>query len=521
MKSEHTVAVAMVVNGSGKTSTLEYLCDRCLDMVIFAVLILGLVTMLIVSACADFGGPGQSARDEAGAAAEFTSFLDIELPKLMERYDVPGLVITIVRQGRPVWSGAYGYADRGKQRPMTTDTVVRAESISKSVTAWGVMQLIEAGELSLDTPVVQFVPEDLFRDSRFDPQSITVEMLLSNSSGLPLGTIGPSTEYPPGSETPSIVEFVSKDAQVASAPGSEFNYSNIGFNLLEVVIQEASGEEFSDYMRDRVLLPLGMQQSDFAWRSSYTDTIATGYELGGDPVGPYIYPAAASGGLFSTVEDLARFVAASVASDDATILPLASITALHMPRIEIPGLFGFVADSYAHGHFVETLPDGRRAVWHGGQGHGWMTHFHAVPESGDGIVVVTNSQRSWPLMAELLAGWSRWSGLGAVKFARVVHAGTVARLLLATLLAAVAVQVIRLTRGIKTGRRRWSPSLRGPKALRALQALSGIGLAGLLIWRATLPYTFESSIFPTLVGWAAITLGALSAVLVMSAAFPD
>ncbi len=72
--------------------------------------------------------------------------------------------------------------------------------------------------------------------------------------------------------------------------------------------------------------------------------------------------------------------------------------------MKIPGLFGFAADAYGFRHFIETLPDRRRAVWHGGQGHGWMTHFHAIPESGDGIVILTNSQRSWPFMSRVPTG---------------------------------------------------------------------------------------------------------------------
>jgi CubicO group peptidase (beta-lactamase class C family) len=489
------------------------------------------IIAFVMVGCAVGGGEvSPSAADAAGSESaaraapleEYVSQLESELSQLMERYDIPGAAIAIVREGRLVWSGAYGYADRDAARPMTVDTVVRAESISKSVTAWGVMHLVQAGELALETPVTDLVSNDLFLESEHDPSSITVRMLLSNSSGLPLGTIGPVTEYSPGSPTPSATEFVSGDARLVRAPGSSFIYSDVGFNLLEIIVQRVSEREFPDYMRDSVLAPLGMSNSEFGWRSTYTGRIATGYELGGDPVGAYVYPASASGGLFSTVEDLARFVTAGVAPHDSAgaILSPAAVEKMHAPETEIPGLFGFVADAYGYGHFVETLPDGRRAVWHGGQGHGWMTHFHAVPESGDGIVIVTNSQRSWPLMARILEGWSRWAGLGSVKFARVVLAGTVARFLVATLFAITVIQIIRLVGGIRFGRRRWRASSRRSVLLRTLQAVAGTALAILLIWRVTEPYVFESSIFPTVVGWAAITVAVMSVTLLVSAAFP-
>src|SRR5690606_26332007 len=120
---------------------------------------------------------------------------------------------------------------------------------------------------------------------------------------------------------------------------------------------------------------------------------ATGYDLRGAPVPPYVYPVRASGGLLATVDDVARFVAASMTTPGARtspVLAIESVHQLHVPRVRIAGLYWFVADAYGAGHFTEELRDGRLAVWHGGQGHGWMSHFHAVPEAGDGIVILTN-----------------------------------------------------------------------------------------------------------------------------------
>lgn len=85
------------------------------------------------------------------------------------------------------------------------------------------------------------------------------------------------------------------------------------------------------------------------------------------------------------------------------VLNYRSITDLYKPVVKVPGLYGIAFNSYGLGHFIEYLPEGLKAVSHGGQGHGWMTHFHFIPEMGDGIVILTNSQRSWPLIAGVLA----------------------------------------------------------------------------------------------------------------------
>lgn len=100
---------------------------------------------------------------------------------------------------------------------------------------------------------------------------------------------------------------------------------------------------------------------------------------------------------------------------------------LHSPQTEVSGLFGYAADGYGLGHFTETLSDGRRAVWHGGQGYGWMSHMHLVPETGDGIIILSNSQRAWPLFSVILRDWSNSLGVAPVGMSRVLWAETAAR----------------------------------------------------------------------------------------------
>jgi hypothetical protein len=226
--------------------------------------------------------------------------------------------------------------------------------------------------------------------------------------------------------------------------------------------------------------------------------------------------------LFAHVEDIARFVMAGMTDSYSkqAVLSGQSIQAIHAPQVDIPGMFGVVADSYGFGHFIEVLSDGRKAVWHGGQGHGWMTHFHAVPESGDGIVILTNSQRSWPFIAEVLSNWARWCGFGSVKFTRIKFATSVF-LVMICIVALVSLSLAyRLVRGLLSCNRRFAPFSRKSLGIRLLQAT--LGLAGItaLVWSATRPYTFVSSIFPGTAAWAGATFIVLAAIMVVSALFP-
>jgi CubicO group peptidase (beta-lactamase class C family) len=459
----------------------------------------------------------------------FTAHLDERLPRLMDRYDVPGATLALVQRGEVAWTGAYGYADRAQRRPMTVDAVFRAESISKPVTAWGVMRLVEQGRIDLDAPVERYLGDVEFPETAYDERAVTVRRLLSNSAGLPLGPIGSGAEYPPESDMPSLRDYLSEEARLVQEPGAEFAYSNVGYNALELLIEEVTGRDFAAYMADEVLQPLGMRRSRFGWTEGLRDAMPMGYELDSTPVPPYVYPVNASGGLLAPVEDIARFVGAETTGSfiksppdtkGRVVLQPESIRQLHRPQVEIGGLFGFVADAYGLGHFLETLPDGRHAVWHGGQGHGWMTHFHAVPESSDGIVILTNSERSWPLMAQVLRDWARWSELGSVKFAIITFATTALWILTGLIALAALGQAYRLAHGWRSGRRKWAPLARAARLRRSLQALGAIGVIALLAWSLAQPYLFVTSVFPNAASWAGITLFLGATVMGLSALLP-
>jgi hypothetical protein len=149
-----------------------------------------------------------------------------------------------------------------------------------------------------------------------------------------------------------------------------------------------------------------------------------------------------------------------------------------------------------------------------------MTHFHAVPATGDGIVILTNSERSWPLMARVLRDWSQWSGGGAVQFSRIVHATTALWGLIGLIALTALGQAIRLGRGWWRGRRRWAPFARTARFARSLQAAAAVGVIAALAWSLAQPYLFVTSIFPIAAPWAGITLLVGALVLALSAVLP-
>jgi CubicO group peptidase (beta-lactamase class C family) len=482
----------------------------------FPLLLFSLLVLVFSLTC------GPNPVEQGDSPDSFTTYLDDRIPCLMERYDIPGVCLAVIHKGTPAWSAAYGWADSEEKRKMTVDALCRVESISKTVTAWGIMNLVEKGVLQLYAPISEYLEGWTLPESEYKEQDITIRHLLSNNAGMPLGPVGTKSEYDPQSQVPDVRDYLTEEARLISDPGLGFLYSNVGFNLLELIIEEATGQNFADYMADEILNPLGMHHSSFAWQSGMRQVIPTGYELQGKPVAPYVYAYKASGGLFATVDDIARFVCAGMTGRfySADLLNKAAVRRLYEPEAKIPGLFGYVADFYGLGHFIEILPNGQKAVWHGGQGHGWMTHFHSVPKTGDGIVILTNSQRSWPFIARVLSDWAIWSGLGSVKMGVIKSAAVVAKIFIGLIVLVSVFLALRLAVDIFSGKRKFGPFSSQHKTARLFQALAGILIIGILWWCELQPYLFISSIFPNLIGRTGFSLLFLSIILIIMSLFP-
>ena len=461
------------------------------------------------------------AADGPGTAGSSAARLDARLPALMERYDVPGVGVAVVRDGELAWSAAYGHADAARDRPMTTDRVFRTESISKPVTAWAVMRLVEQGRIGLDDPVAQHLTSWELPGPPGWSDDVTVRRLLSHSSGMALGSIG--EQYPPTGDIPSLAEHLGRQARLVDEPGAGFRYSNPGFDVLELLIEDVTGRDFAGHMAEEVLEPLGMASSSFAWSEELAGALASGHDLRGDPVDPYVYPSMASGGLLATVDDVGRFVAAGLADPTdrgGAVLSPRGVGELATPTVDMAGVYRAVADAHGLGYFVETMPDGRDAVFYGGQGNGWLTHLHAVPATGDGIVVLTNSQRSWPLIAHMLRDWTDARGLPSVGMSRIVAATTGLWVVIGLIAALSVGQAWRVARRLRRREGRPAPPSRAGAARRAVAGGLAVGVTAALVWAVTRDYLFVTSVFPVAAPWLGVALAGAAVALALTALLP-
>ena len=179
-------------------------------------------------------------------------------------------------------------------------------------------------------------------------------------------------------------------------PGAQFSYSGGGFTLLQLIIEEVTGETFSAYMQREVLDPLGISHSSFEWRADLRPATAVAYSEWGSPLPNYLFTEQAAG-LYTTAPDLARFVAAEMPGPHGEpagrgVLSPDTLSLMFNPVILPWGL----------GQSISTLPDGSKLIQHGGSNSGWKAFIVANPKWGVGFVILTNSDNGENLFEKVL-----------------------------------------------------------------------------------------------------------------------
>jgi CubicO group peptidase (beta-lactamase class C family) len=302
---------------------------------------------------------------------------------------VPGLAVALVDDGRVGWARGYGLADRSTRVPVTPATRFQAASVSKPVTAWGVLRLVERGRIGLDEPAVGHLRRWRPLRSPFDADGITVRRLLSHTAGLSVhGYAGQTLDRP----LPTIERSLSGEAggsfpvELLEPPGRGWRYSGGGYSVLQLLVEELTGRSFAEFMRAEVLEPLGMRASSFAWRR--TAATACPHDLDGHPVPDFAFAEQAAAGLVTAAPDLARFLAAALPGPEGeppgrgVISPAAvRLTLTAAPAAE--GRWGL-------GYGLGLLPNGDRLAYHEGANRGWRAGLALLPDRRAGIAVLTN-----------------------------------------------------------------------------------------------------------------------------------
>ena len=260
------------------------------------------------------GQPGSTATAKSKDTHSFTSTVDVVTPSLLREYAVPGAAVALIQKGRVVWMHGYGFANVASAAPITPETVFNVGSISKSPTAWAVMRLVDSGRVDLDSPVDFYLKRWHLPPSAFDNTQVTVRRVLSHTSGISNHDFhgwDPETALPPIEDTLSG-KTGTGEVRVVSTPGSGFQYSGANYAILQLLIEEVSGQSFQEYVKANVFQPLHMSNSQYGLPPKFQDVMATPYDGLGGALPILRYNELSAAGLTMTFRDLAAFATAGL-----------------------------------------------------------------------------------------------------------------------------------------------------------------------------------------------------------------
>ncbi len=311
----------------------------------------------------------------------------------MRQKHQPGLALGIVSDGELLWGRGYGDADIDAKTPVTLDTRFRIASISKTFTAVAILQLRDAGALSLDDPVSRYL--DWF-DLRYEgAPEITIRNLLTHTSGLPRDSHNPMwTEC----DAPEWDEFVKelKTRPPTRPPYKKFAYSNVGYSLLGGIIEQVSSQSWASYLQQSIVDPLGMTETRPVPHSD-DPLLATGYSQINDdyirkPMPFFLMNGfEASANFASSIKDLAKYAAFHLTEADNAVLSPHSLRDMH----RIHWLEPTWRSGYGLGSMQYKLDDWSISG-HGGGYPGYLTGFTLCREHKTAVIVLTNALGSAP-----------------------------------------------------------------------------------------------------------------------------
>jgi CubicO group peptidase (beta-lactamase class C family) len=327
----------------------------------------------------------------SSATAQFDEVRASIKKKLVAR-NVPSLAVAVAQDGKIIWEEGFGWADREKRIPATEHTMYSLASISKPITATGLMVLVERGRVDLDRPINDYLGQAKLNGRAFDASKATVRRVANHTAGLPLHYQFFYRDEP--FQRPEMDETIRRYANLVTPPGERSQYSNLGYGLIDYVIQRVSGKSYPDFMREEVFVPLELTRTSVHIGPGLEHFTATRYAPDGTPIPFYDFDHPGGSAVFSSAHDLVRFGMFHLKNhlaDQRPILTDDSIDEVHRPTaMEKDG------SGYGIGWGSGTSKKGLRTVSHGGGMGGVSTTLCLLPEENAVVVVLCNSSSGLP-----------------------------------------------------------------------------------------------------------------------------
>ncbi|MBP6004088.1 MAG: beta-lactamase family protein [Pyrinomonadaceae bacterium] len=381
-----------------------------------------MIIVLGLSAAAQVKQPAV-AFDPSYKSAEFTDPARLDrikltfpaIEKIYKEYAAknhfPGIAFGIVVDGKLVFSGSDGFTDIEKKIPVTSSSLFRIASMSKSFTAMAILKLRDDGKLSLDDPAYLYVPE--LKNQKYptaDSTHITIRQLLTHGAGFPEDN--PWGDRQLADTNRELSELLERQISFSNPPGIAYEYANLGFALLGRIVTKVSGKPYQQYIRENIWRPLGMNTSEWEYANVDPDKLAHGYRWERERWNEetLLHDTAdgswgAMGSMISSIDEFGKYMAFHLSawppSNAAETGPIkrASVREMHHPwrfnslnpNFKYPG--GRVcatAGAYSYGLGWLRDCDERVYVGHSGGLPGFGSQWRVMPEYGIGVVAFGN-----------------------------------------------------------------------------------------------------------------------------------
>lgn len=323
-------------------------------------------------------------------AFQDTAQLENFIRREMAGKGLPAISVALVDDQKIIWSKGFGFADPDRKIPATADTVYRAGSVSKLFTDIGIMQLVERGALNLDAPITSYLPD-------FD-NPITLRELMSHRSGL---VREPKVGHYFDPSEPSLEATVRSliGIPLVYEPGSHTKYSNAAIALAGYVLERQAREPFAKYLKRAVLQPMALTRSSFEPEPNLMRDLAKAYMWTYDgrifQAPEFQLGMAPAGSLYTTVNDLARFLSALFAGG-GKVLKTATLEQMWVPQFAKQG----AGEGFGLG-FVVSQFEGHRRIGHGGAIYGFATDLSALPDEKFGVAAITTMDSANAVVAHI------------------------------------------------------------------------------------------------------------------------
>jgi len=323
----------------------------------------------------------------------------------------PGISFGVVVDGKLLYTNSYGFTDVAKKIPVTSASLFRIASMSKSFTCMAIVKLRDEGKLSLDDPAAAYIPE--LKNLKYptaDAPVITIRHLMTHSAGFPEDN--PWGDRQLADTDKELMDFIGKQISFSNPPGIAYEYSNVGFALQGKIISRVSGMRYQDYIKQHILEPLGMKNSTYEFADVPADKLAHGYRwlnqqwseealLHDTKDGSW----GAMGSMISSIDEFAKYMAFHMSAwppnntkDDGPV-KRSSVREMHQPwRMNaLNPSFTFsdgricpTATAYCYGLGWMKDCDGKVYIAHSGGLPGFGSQWRIMPDYGIGVVAFAN-----------------------------------------------------------------------------------------------------------------------------------